>query len=282
MTSASVIIPAHNEAAIIGSTLDSVLASTNIDALDVVVVCNGCTDDTAQIAASHGPKVRVIETPVGSKAKALELGRQATPDQIRIYLDADITITPDVCESVIATLSQPGIHGSAPAIELAEPAVASRFLRWYAAIWRQAPYFHRELIGSGFYALSAEAQDRIGEWPTIIADDLVALCHLGVDERRTAPRGSFTHTLPSSLREVLGAEVRREAGRIEFEQWAAEAGRSVAEEDPGGRWLTQFLTKPKHWLGLGLYVGVKVLAKQRAKRQLAAGPVAWSSPERAT
>jgi glycosyltransferase involved in cell wall biosynthesis len=69
----SVIIPACNEASVIGRCVDALLQGA--PGIEVVVVCNGCTDDTALVAREQGVgNVTVVETPVGSKIAALNLG----------------------------------------------------------------------------------------------------------------------------------------------------------------------------------------------------------------
>ena len=47
---ASIVIPAHDEEAVIGRLLDSLAGGLDGARLDVVVACNGCTDRTAEIA----------------------------------------------------------------------------------------------------------------------------------------------------------------------------------------------------------------------------------------
>ena len=59
LPTASVVIPAHDEAQVIGRTLRGVLDRTAAGRLEVVVVCNGCTDDTAEVARRFAG-VRVI------------------------------------------------------------------------------------------------------------------------------------------------------------------------------------------------------------------------------
>ena len=71
----SVVIPAHNEEAVLGRCLSTLLADADEDEFDVVVVPNACTDNTAAVARQYG--VRVIETPYGGKAHALRLGDDA-------------------------------------------------------------------------------------------------------------------------------------------------------------------------------------------------------------
>ena len=46
----TVIIPAHNEARVIRRLLDQIVADATPGELDVIVVANGCTDDTADVA----------------------------------------------------------------------------------------------------------------------------------------------------------------------------------------------------------------------------------------
>lgn len=275
---ASVIIPAHNEEASIEACLDAVLSNPDSQRFDVVVVANGCSDRTVELVRAYSAPVRLIETDVGSKANALELGHAGTAAGPRIYLDADIVISGDALGAVLEVLAIDGVEGSAPRIDLAEPASATWLLRQYAAIWNQAPYFHADLIGSGFYGLTEQAQSRIGQWPALIADDLVALCHLAPNERKTAA-GWFRHTLPSRLRDVAKVEVRREAGRLEFAAWAEAENKSVAEENPGGRWLVDLARQPQNWVGLGLFVAVKVLAKIRAKKAVANNSIAWGQDQ---
>ena len=46
----SIVVPAHNEGSIIARTLGQWVGSAGFDEIDVVVICNGCTDDTASVA----------------------------------------------------------------------------------------------------------------------------------------------------------------------------------------------------------------------------------------
>ncbi len=242
------------------------------------MVCNGCTDDTAAVVSSYPPPVRLIDTPVGGKAHAIDLGRRSTAPGVRVYLDADVVISGGALRAVDRLLADPAIHGAAPAIELVVPEAASFAVRHYASVWRQAPYFGRNLIGAGFFALDAEADGRIGEWPDLIADDLVALCHLDPDERAVAPTETFRHELPPTIGQIWRAEVRREAGRRQFAAWAATEAPDIAEEETGGRWLIGLARRPRSWIGLGLFVAVKATAKVQARRDLGRGHVRWAGP----
>jgi glycosyltransferase involved in cell wall biosynthesis len=70
----TVIVPAHNEARVIGRLLGQLASAARPGEFDVIVVANGCTDDTAQVAAASGPMIRVLSIPVPSKREALLAG----------------------------------------------------------------------------------------------------------------------------------------------------------------------------------------------------------------
>ena len=84
----SVVIAAHNEAAVIGTCLDALIAPD----IDITVVANGCSDNTAAVAASR-PGVRVIDLPAPGKSAALNAGDAVAVGFPRAYLDADIPLT---------------------------------------------------------------------------------------------------------------------------------------------------------------------------------------------
>lgn len=103
----AVIIPAHNEERVIARTLDGLLPLLSSPEVDVIVVCNGCTDGTAEVARRYAG-VTVLETPVGSKPAAMNLGDAATERWPRLYLDADIEVEASAVEAVFRELSRPG------------------------------------------------------------------------------------------------------------------------------------------------------------------------------
>ena len=62
--SASILIPAHNEESVLARTLDALLGSSDSPKFEVLVVCNGCSDRSAEIARRYAPRLSVIELPV--------------------------------------------------------------------------------------------------------------------------------------------------------------------------------------------------------------------------
>jgi glycosyltransferase involved in cell wall biosynthesis len=97
----SVVIPCYNGAAFLRETLASVLAQTQ-PVLEVIVVDDGSTDDSAGIAALFGPPVRVLRQPNQGESVARNRGvREARGDWIA-FLDADDAWLPRRIEAQFA------------------------------------------------------------------------------------------------------------------------------------------------------------------------------------
>src|SRR5262249_13951049 len=127
--------------------------------LDIVVVCNGCTDDTAAAARRHVYPLRVIETDVASKPAALNLGDAAARGFPRFYLDADVRVSIDALRATADLLARPGVLAAAP--RLAVDVQGRPWpIRAYYRVWTQLPYCQDGMIGSGLYALNAEGRAR--------------------------------------------------------------------------------------------------------------------------
>ena len=89
----SVIIPAYNRESLIGPTLDSLLNQT-LPAAEILVVDDGSTDQTARIAASFGPGVRVIHQENQGPAAARNNGfRQSRGEFIHFFDSDDVAVT---------------------------------------------------------------------------------------------------------------------------------------------------------------------------------------------
>lgn len=90
-----VLIPAYNEAGSIGATIESVLAQTR-PADRIVVIPNGCTDDTADIARQY--PVTVMELPRLAHRKSEALNRAwhayAQHADLVVGIDADTLLAP--------------------------------------------------------------------------------------------------------------------------------------------------------------------------------------------
>jgi glycosyltransferase involved in cell wall biosynthesis len=99
----SVIIPTFNGENYLGEAIASVLAQTVAPA-EVIVVDDGSTDRTGEVATSFGDRVRLITRPNGDGAAARNHGvRESTGDHLT-FLDHDDLWMPDKLEIQLAAL----------------------------------------------------------------------------------------------------------------------------------------------------------------------------------
>ncbi|MEU7657876.1 glycosyltransferase [Streptomyces lincolnensis] len=105
----TVLVPAYNEEAGIASTVHSLLDSTHRH-LQIVVIDDGSTDRTAEIAAGiSDPRVEVIRTPNGGKATALNTGLAHARYEIVVMVDADTVFEPDAVHQLVQPLAHPAV-----------------------------------------------------------------------------------------------------------------------------------------------------------------------------
>ncbi len=118
----SVVIPAYNEAGRIRRTLEEYarhFAALYADAFEVIVVLNGCTDDTRSVVESvtqEAPQVRLVEFPERlGKGGAIREGFAVARGRRIVFVDADNMVRAPEAEKLVRALDQ---H---------DAAIASRF-----------------------------------------------------------------------------------------------------------------------------------------------------------
>src|SRR4051794_14066484 len=147
----SVVIPAHQEEATIERALQALLAGTRPGELEVVVVCNGCTDATADraraAAAAAGHEVAVLELAQASKAAALRAGDLALRGFPRLYLDADV-VCPSATVRALAARLREGYELALPGRRL-DLSAATVGARLYYRAWQDLPWVVEARAGRG-------------------------------------------------------------------------------------------------------------------------------------
>jgi len=265
----SVVIPAHNEEAVIGRCLRALLTGADPDELEIVVACNGCTDATADIARSFGPPVRVVETPVASKIAALNLGDAAATGFPRFFVDADVEFDGAGLRAVAEVLREGRLLAAAPGLRI-DTSGASWLVRAYYRVLERLPSVSDDLVGRGVYALSAEGRARFGEFPDVIADDHFVRRSFAPSERGVVAGVASTVRVPVTLRGLLQRKVRVFAGNAEI----AEHG-SAHREGLSGL-LAVLRADPTRMPDVAVYVAVNAVAKGLAWRARRRGsPLSW-------
>ncbi len=108
--SVAVFVPAHNEADHIKDTLLA-LAASDYPQMEIIVIDDGSTDDTATIAASV-PGVKVIRLLHNEgKAHALNTGLKHTRADIVVCVDADTRVNPSTIRYLVQPFLNPEVAG---------------------------------------------------------------------------------------------------------------------------------------------------------------------------
>ncbi|NRQ40917.1 glycosyltransferase family 2 protein [Nonomuraea sp. NN258] len=104
----TVIIPAHNEEHGLPATLRSITAQS-VPPEQIIVVDDGSTDRTSEVAASFG--VAVLRPPrnLGSKAKAQNHALPYCRTDLVLAVDADTVLAPDYIEKIKPAFDDPAV-----------------------------------------------------------------------------------------------------------------------------------------------------------------------------
>jgi glycosyltransferase involved in cell wall biosynthesis len=260
---ASIVIPAHNEAGVIGRLLESLPREIDGRPLEIVVVCNGCTDDTAKVARRFGAKVVEIATP--SKIAALNAADEVTVAFPRLYVDADVVLTKKAVLNVIKTLSEGKVSYATLPCHL-DLEGRPWTVRAYFDVWLRVMQLRVVDVGSGIYALSREGRARFDRFPNVIADDSFVRNLYTPTERLIVPTDPTIVEAPRTFQAVVRRRVRVVIGNMEL---AARRNRQ-----PTGRaevviaWWRAVITQPRLIPAAAVYAVANTTAYFAARRQL--------------
>ncbi|SEO57369.1 Glycosyl transferase family 2 [Salinihabitans flavidus] len=216
----SVIIPANNEAGTIGPCLSALLGSDGPEGVQIVVVANGCSDATAAEAAGFaaqagacGWTLDVLDLPEGGKPRALNAGDAAARFESRVYLDADVTVTPDLLPQLAQVLDRADPIFASGRLRIA-PA-RSFATRAYRRIYARVPFMSQGVPGAGLFAVNAAGRARWGAFPQIISDDTFVRLHFTPSER-VAVQAPYDWPLAEGPGNLIRVRRRQDAGVAEI------------------------------------------------------------------
>jgi len=253
MTQATLLIPAHNEAAVIGRTLWYLSRGLPLDRFRVIVIANGCDDATSARARAALPQAELLETDRAGKCHALNLGyAHASPGAPVICLDADLDVTSEAVLALLEPLQSGAALAACGQMDV-DVAASAPLVRLFYKGWRRNPYFNRGKFG-GLVALSPEAAARVFPLPDIIADDEYIRRSFAPGEVAFVKGCRFVARAPRTLASLI--RVRRRSLR---------GARSVARlgmKSPEGRssWhmLRKAITSPSDRLPIAVFLAISI------------------------
>ncbi|MEU3778058.1 glycosyltransferase family A protein [Streptomyces sp. NPDC032472] len=289
----SIVIPAHNEGRVIGRLLDALLADPDTDAgagapaaagPDIVVVCNGCTDDTAAVAGARGPRVRVVEIPTPSKHTALRVGDEHARGFPRLYVDADVELgAADVKALAGALAAGRGLLAAAPGRDI--PLVGCAWpVRAYYRVWQRLPAVREGLFGRGVIAVTEPGHARIAALPPLMADDLAASLAFGPGERQVVEAARVVVHPPRTWGDLIRRKVRAATSSAELERYQAAQAPQTSQPSSGegaaaapsartgtGDLRALLRAQPRLLPGVLVFVAAALAARRGSRRAIRSG-----------
>lgn len=253
----------------IGRLLGQLVTSAEPGELDIIVVANGCSDDTVEIASGFGAPVRVLTMAAASKPAALAAGDQAATTFPRVYVDADVALRAEDLRALGEALQSNGFLAVGPVREF-DMTGRPWAVRWYYDIWTRLPEVQRGLFGRGVIAFSAAGHSRVTGLQPVLADDLAVSLAFASNERAVVSQARVLIQPPRKLADLLRRRVRAAEG-------IAQLGRLSTAPDPDSA-----RTQPSDLLALArsdpgkipriiFFLAVAVAARLRARRAVRRG-----------
>ena len=131
----SFIVPAHNEAAGLGRTLQAIQdsARTTGQPFEVIVVDDASTDATAEVARQW--QATVLGVNHRQIAATRNSGGRAARGEQLLFVDADTTINPHVVASALRRMQAGAVGGGAPARFADAVPLYARLLIWWLGVF---------------------------------------------------------------------------------------------------------------------------------------------------
>ena len=175
----TIIIPAYNEAKDIADTIQSLQAQT-APPEEIIVVDDGSSDGTGEIARALGVKVLRPAANTGSKAGAQNFALDAVRTPFVMAVDADTTLAPDAIERLAQAFDQPQVVAACGTVlprRVASIWERGRYVEYLFAFTfykRVQDYFGKPLISSGCFSMyRTDALRAHAGWPNrTLAEDM--------------------------------------------------------------------------------------------------------------
>jgi glycosyltransferase involved in cell wall biosynthesis len=261
----SVVVPAHNESAGIGRLLRLLTSGAPEAEVEIVVACNGCTDDTADIARAFAGVV-TVEVPEASKRLALQAGDAVARHAVRAYVDADVGVSRRDLLALVSALKD-GVLAVGPERRLSLDE-AGWTVRWYYDVWQRLPQVRDGLFGRGMIVLSREGHERIRGLPSVMSDDLAISEAFAPSERAIVQEAVVIIEGPRTLRDLIRRRVRISTGNSQLDQLGMRSGlartsvRDLCRIATGSPWLPA---------KVAVFVAVTSLGRLGARRRITQG-----------
>jgi glycosyltransferase involved in cell wall biosynthesis len=266
-TGLTIVLPANNEEAYIADCLRALMASEPANVpVQLLVVANACTDRTVAVARSFetaatamGWTMQVVDLAEPGKLNALNVGDDLALGDLRIYLDADVIVSPELVRMLVSELAATQAPRYASGIPRIAPA-RSAVTRAYARFWQQLPFARSEAPGFGVFAMNAAGRARWGRFPAIISDDTYVRLLFAPHERKGVP-ATYEWPMVEGFDRLVKVRRRQDEGVKEIARKWPELLKNEGKTSPGLKQLLALgLREPAGFL---VYAAVTLAVRSR-------------------
>jgi glycosyltransferase involved in cell wall biosynthesis len=259
MKMATVIIPAHNEAAVIAQCLDSIVGQDFVES--IIVACNACADNTADIVKNY-EKVRCLEIVKASKTNAINEAEKYITSYPVFYIDADTYLEPGAIQDIIRVMAKNSLLLAAPT-PIVNISSSSWLVRGFYRVWLNLPYIKEGVVATCSYVITREGRERFSCFPEVISDDGFVRGHFEVFEMANISSSYIHINAPKDICSLIKIKTRARLGNIQLLSLGispvSHAGKYKAV--PFHKWLT---FSP---IDLLFYILIQFIIRFRAARQ---------------
>lgn len=257
---ATVIVPAHNESTVIRKCLDSLINQPMTD--KIIVACNGCTDDTADIVRKEYPNVTCLDLDIPSKVNALNEAEKHIVSWPTFYIDADVSLSEGAVQTVTEGMASQNLLLAAP-----EPLIDTSKSPWlvkqFYKIWLKLPYIREGVVATCSFVISEEGRKRFDKFPEVISDDGYVRSHFYEHELGNVSGAKVFVSAPRTVKSLIKIKTRARLGNMELK------ARKLGYDKPApnyGSVLSRLLRSPDFFSTL-IYIGFVFTFRRRAQQQ---------------
>jgi len=215
----SVLLPVRNGERWMRAKLESIYGlDYPRDLMEVIVVCDGCRDRTAQVAAEFtAPNLHVLSIPPSGKAEALNVAIERSRGEILLFTDVRQILAPDSLRELVACFSDPEVGVASGELVIRDGAThaeASVGLYWRYEKWIRRNLSRVDSVLGATGAIYAMRRSLARKLPrgTILDDVNLPLGAFFQGYRVVLDGAARAYDEPASLRTEFRRKLRTQAG----------------------------------------------------------------------
>jgi hypothetical protein len=206
--------------------------------------------------AARGWRLDVLSLPAVGKTGALNAADAVALYGSRIYIDADVVVTPQLLRQLAVVLDRQGAVYASGRLRI--PPTGSTISDRYGQFWTRLPFVADGVPGCGVFAVNSLGRTRWQMFPDIISDDTFAQYHFSADEIFGVDAW-YDWPITEGFSNLVRVRRRQNEGVDEIRSLYPHLGAKVPSSKPGpGRVLKLALQDP---LGFLVYTAVTVAVR---------------------